>query len=358
MLDTLVKLSHDTDFVMVQHKGQGLPDYPGINKIMVPTRVPYLEFLWVQLQLPTLLKRHNIAVCHSLKHVGPLQTSVPTVLHVREVGHFFPEGQEAFKLSLPNRLYWTHVLPLAMKRATHVIGVSGHCKDVIVEKFGIPERRVSVVYQGIDPKFRVVQDKEKIADCRRRYGLPLEYILAVGNLYPHKNYDTVVKMLAKLRQHSTSPVKLVIVGDESYAGPELHKLIADCDLDRDIVFTGYVEHDDLIFIYNAASLLLFPPIVASFPNPCLEAMACGIPVVASDRGAVAEVTGGAALLLNDPKSVDQMLGAVSRVLDSQGLRAELRERGFLRVGEFSWEASARRLLGLYEELATEEPFQD
>ena len=100
LIDHLLGAETKYEFIILQHKGQPLPDYPGIMKIFVPTRFAPLEFLWVQIFLPILLRRYKVDVCHSLKHVGPLFTSVPTIIHVREVGHFFQEGQKAFQLNL------------------------------------------------------------------------------------------------------------------------------------------------------------------------------------------------------------------------------------------------------------------
>lgn len=348
MIDHLVKLNTKHEFVILQHQGQPIPDYSGIKKIMVPSRNRLVEFSWVQTKLPRLLKQNTIDLCHSLKHVGPLYTSIPTILHLREVGHFFPEGQKAFKLNLPNKIYWNHILVWGLKRATHIIGVSYDCKKVITQKFGIPEDKVSVVYQGLDSKFKVIPDSEIIAKRLCHYNLPKKYILCVGNLYPHKNYETVVKMFAKLLDCHKEPVKLVFVGDASYAGHEFFELIQRLGIEKHITFTKYLEHDDLVYVYNGASLFLFPPIVASFPNPCLEAMACGIPVVASNRGAVAEVTGGAALLFENPRDEKEMLAAVRRALEEPKLRREMQQKGFQRVQGFSWEASATKVLSIYE----------
>ena len=149
----------------------------------------------------------------------------------------------------------------------------------------------------------------------------------------------------------TTP-KLAFVGDRSYAKPEFFDLIKRLELEDEVVFTDFVDHDDLVYVYNGAALLLFPPIVASFPNPTLEAMACGVPVVAVNRGAVPEVTAGAALLVNDPKNVVEMLDAVCRVLDDRQLRESLREKGFRRAENFSWEASVAKAFDVYRSIGT------
>jgi glycosyltransferase involved in cell wall biosynthesis len=350
LLDGLIKLNTRYEFLILQHHGQSLPDYRGIRKIKVPSQKPLFEFLWVQLCLPVLLKLYNIDICHSLKHVGPLFTSVPTALHLHAVGHFFPEGQEAFKLSLHNRIYWNHILVWGLKRASHIFGVSRECKTVITQKFGIPEHKVSVIYNGFNQKFKVIQDSTAISEYRRSKNLPEKYILCVGNLYPHKNYETVVRMFKKLVALNEESPKLVIVGDTSFAKSEFHALIRQLGIESHIVFMNYVDQEELVYIYNGALLFLFPPIVESFGIPLLESMACGIPVVASDRGAIAEVAGGAALLLENPRDEEEMLAAVRRVTDAPKLRKEMQQKGFQRVKDFSWDASAAKVLQLYESI--------
>jgi len=115
-----------------------------------------------------------------------------------------------------------------------------------------------------------------------------------------------------------------------------------------------VDHDDLVYIYNGAALLLYPPLLGSFGNPPLEAMACGVPVVVSDRGALPEVTDGAALVLKEPKNVEKMLEAVQQILDDEQLWQTLRQKGLERVKDFSWEASASRILELYRRIGSGE----
>lgn len=351
MIDNLVKLNKEHELVIIQHKGQPLPDYPGIKKILVPLKNPFFEFFWVQLIVPGLLKRNEVDVCHSLKHVGPLFTSVPTILHLRETMHFLPEGRAAVRTDLPNKIYWNYILVLGLKRATHIVGVSDECRKVITKKLGIPESKVSTVYQGLNSDFNVNINYEGINECRKRYNLPERYILCVGNFYHHKNYNTVIKMFRKLRDYKKDNTKLVMVGDTSYASSSFFNLIKSFGLKSDITFTDFVKHNDLVNIYQGASLFLFPPRVASFPNPCLEAMACGIPVVASNLGSISEVTGGAALLFNNLRDENEMLEAVWSALYDRKLREELRKKGLQRVKEFSWSASASKLLQLYETVA-------
>lgn len=351
LLDYMLQHNTNHEFVILQHQGQPLPDYPGVVKITVPARNPLLEFLWVQVYLPRILQQYKIDMCHSLKHVGPLFTSVPTILHVREVGHFLPEGQEAFRFNLASKLYWNHILVWGVKRATHVVAISEECKDGLIAKCGVSDRKITVNYHGVDKKFRPIDDAAAIAARRRRYSLPEQYILCVSSPYPHKNYDTVIKMFAKLREQKLDTPKLVIVGNLRYARPDFFELIDQLGVKEDIIFPGYIEHDDLVYVYNGAKLLLYAPMLGSFGNPPVEAMASGTPVIVSDRGALSEVTGGAAIVLQHPRDVDAMLHAVQHILADDQFRQTMRSKGLQRAQLFTWEASATGMLATYDMIA-------
>lgn len=354
LLDHLLRLNIEYEFVILQHQRQPLPNYPGIKKITVPSRNRLLEFLYVQYYFPKLLQRYHIDIYHSFKHVGPLFTSVPTIVTLHSIRPF-SERQEGYvsEFDLVNKIYWKYIHRCGLKQATHIISISHDCKKVITERLGIPEYKISVIYHGLDKKFRVIQDPEAIAERRRRYSLPEKYILCVGNFYPYKNSDTVVKMFLKLREQNKEAPKLVMVGDTTHAGSQFFKLINELTLGNDIIFTNYVEQDDMVYIYNGATLLVFPPSEAGFGLPLLEAMACGVPIVASDRGAIAEITGGAALLLKNPRDEGEMLNAVCRVLEDHQLRQTLQQKGYQRAQEFSWETSALKVLDLYKTIGRE-----
>lgn len=348
ILDALIKLNMTHKFVILQNSNQALPDYPGIRKVIVPFKNNLLAFLWVQFYLPILLTKLNIDVYHSLKHFGPLFSAIPRIEYVHEVGHFFPEGLKAFKLNLFNRIYLYHLQIWSLKRATHIIGVSQQCKDVITQKFGIPDKRMSVIYCGLDKKFRPISDQSAVLKCCEKYGIFQDYILCVGNICAQENYDNVIKMYSRLRDGNKEIPKLVMVGATGNAETDFLKAITQLKLAEHVILTGFVEHDDLVYLYNGASLLLFPPTVAAFGIPPIEAMACGTPVVASNIGAIPEISGGSTFLFNDPKNVDAMLEAVKYVLHSDEIRQNLRQKGLQRAKTFSWEFSASQIFQLYE----------
>ena len=349
LIDELLRGDSRHQYLILQHENQSLPEYHGVKKILVPTRKRWAEFLWVQFVLPWVLKRERIDLYHSLKHFGPLFTSVPVVLPVRAVSQFLEGMQE---LSVVDRFYWRHVGRLAWGRATHIIAVSGVCRDVLVGQVGITESKIQIVHHGVHEKFRPVPSTDMPTGFLRKIGLDRPFFLCVGNPYPHKKYDTAVEALWRLRKTlpETRDYKLAIVGDPMYVTPSLRRLITNLEMEKDIVFTGFIPHDDLVYLYNAAELLFFCSLYEAFPNPIVEAMACGLPVIAADRGAVPEIAGGGAMLVKDVEDPAEFARAAQTILESPEHRDALVSAALDRAKDFRWDRTAQTVLQIYDRL--------
>ena len=350
LLDELLRVDTHHQYFILQLKNQRLSDYRGVKKIFVPALSRWAEFLWIQVVLPWVIKRQRIDLYHSLKHFGPLFAPVPVILPVRAVSQFLEGMQE---LSATDTFYWRHVGRLAWKRATHIVAVSGVCRDVLVSQVGISEKKIQVIHHGVHSKFRPLSRGDIPQRFLQRFGLDGRFLLCVGNPYPHKNYDTAVRVLWRLRQilPETHRYKLAIVGDPMYVTPSLRKLIKDLELEKDIVFTDFVSHDDLVYLYNAAELLLFCSLYEAFPNPIVESMACGLPVIAANRGAVAEVAGRGAQLVENAEDHDAFADAAKTIIESATHRDALVSAGLDRAKAFQWDRTAHAVLQIYDRLS-------
>jgi glycosyltransferase involved in cell wall biosynthesis len=221
----------------------------------------------------------------------------------------------------------------AARDARAVITISEHARTQIVERLGIAADRVHVIGLGVDHG-RFAPEGERDAE------LPERYVLYPANLWPHKNHGRLLEAFSRV---CDPELHLVLTG-QSY-GRE-RSVAAD---DR-VHFLGHVPGERLPAIYRGASALVYPSLFEGFGVPLLEAMACGVPVAASHRGALAEVAGDAALLF-DPTDTDAISDAIRRVTDDEDLRARLRAAGFRRAATFTWERAARAHLDVYEEAA-------
>jgi glycosyltransferase involved in cell wall biosynthesis len=266
----------------------------------------------------------------------------------------------------PNKklmLFWKLKQYLAVRQAHLILAVSQYSKEEITKFCGVPESHVSVVSEAANSTFRVLPPDAQMAPVLRRYGLnpSKRFLLYVGGISPHKNLKTLVEAYFELMKNPLfSDVKLVLVGDyktDSFHSdyPALQQLVNDLQLDRKVIFTGYIEDSDLAYLYNAASLLVFPSLQEGFGLPALEAMACGTPVAASNAGSLPEILGDAGCLF-DPLSQEEMLGVIRRVLSAYDLRREMSFKGLERARQFSWNKSAEDLLTIFDNLVNGSPW--
>lgn len=250
-----------------------------------------------------------------------------------------------FPTKLNHRLWQLKTL-LARMQTTRAMTISQSSARDIHNILGIPNSKIDVVTEAADPAFTVIDDPSVPAAARERYGIPLgaEILISVGGMNAHKNILGMLKALPLVIQQ-VPQVHLVIVGDTSGKGfwdnvPELKKFVADHPTLADHVhFTGYIDDRELVLLLNGAAALVFPSLWEGFGLPAVEAMSCGVPVLASNRGSLPEVIGNAGLLF-DPEDTLDIARCVLRFFDEQGLRARLTKAAIPRARMFTWERAA------------------
>lgn len=242
------------------------------------------------------------------------------------------------------------MMPLYLRKAAKTIVVSDRSKDDIVKFTGVNGSKIIVVHLAAEDIFSQPIDPVFIERIKAKYGLPSQFILHVGVIYPGKNIERVIQVFAKLTEKF--PHKLILVGGFRWKYDRVFNLIKELNLKDKIIMIKWVSHSELRVFYNRADLLIFPSFYESFPAPPLEAMACGCPVVTSYTGGTPEVVGDAALMV-DPTSVDEIYKATVEVLEGGGTRAKLIREGLARFKKFSWEKSARKTLSVFKEIVEE-----
>ena len=305
------------------------------------------RYLWEQTGLPLDLRRRRVALLHSPHHTTPFISPCPRIVTIHDVTFFLiPE-----RYPLTRRLFFQAATYVSAKRAHAIIVPSESAATDLRTVLHPPAPRVHITYEGVDPSFRPLDRKESARQARERYGLPAGYLLSLGTLEPGKNRSTLVRALRQLVDGGRD-VNLAIVGQKGWGdGRELDDVRA-LGLQERVHFTGYVPHVDLPLLYNAASAFVFPSLHEGFGLPALEALACGTPVVTSDRSALPEVAGGAALLV-DPEDAAAIATAVARILDEPHLAARLRQAGIERAAAFTWGACAEATLNVYRHVLGE-----
>jgi glycosyltransferase involved in cell wall biosynthesis len=220
-------------------------------------------------------------------------------------------------------------------------------REDIVRHLGVPQERVHVIYPGLRSIFHLCHESAAFESVRRRYGLPERFVLFVGTLEPRKNLRRVLSAFRMLRAHRGFQPALVIVGRRGWLYRSIFSELSRGGLAQHVHVTGYVHDRDLVTLYNMARLLVFPSLYEGFGFPCIEAMACGCPVVTSSRGALQEVSGDFAVHC-DPEDVTAIADAIWQVDGDEALRQHLITNGLQKAMSFSWDRYAENFLGILE----------
>jgi len=297
-----------------------------------------------QFRVPLHLRGEGIDLFHAPHYVLPALVGCKSVVTIHDCIHLrFPQY-------LPNKLgyaYARSALWIATHRSNRILTVSEASKRDILKYFRVPPGKIDVIYNAIDERFNEPPTDEEIARVRERYQLNDPFVLYAGNIKPHKNLERLIEAFHMLRKGPLEHVKLLIIGDEISKYATLRRAVHKYKLHKHVRFFGFVPDKTLAALYRLASVFVFPSLYEGFGLPPLEAMASGTPVVTSNVSSLPEVVGDAALLI-DPYQPEAIADAMRRVLLEPALRDELRRRGLLRVQEFSWERSIRRVREIYE----------
>jgi glycosyltransferase involved in cell wall biosynthesis len=302
---------------------------PETNPAIAYRPLPGTRLIGRHLQWPARVRALKPDAFFGPAGVLPLgDVGCPTAITVHDLAIY--RNRDWFPVRQPLSTGW--IVPRSLKRADVVIAVSQNTAGDVQALFDVPASRIAVVPEGVSPAFRPL-DAEDLAEARARLRLPERFILFVSTIEPRKNLGTLLEAWAMMRDRPD----LVVVGGWGWRfeplraqmqrlGPGLHHIEG-------------LDPSDLPAVYNLALMLAHPAWYEGFGLPPLEAMACGTPVVVSDRSSLPEVVGEAGLVVpaDDAEAWSRALEAVA---GDAALAADLRRRGIVRAAEFSWGRSA------------------
>ncbi len=307
----------------------------------------WLYRIWYRLRLPVPVQLFtgHIDLFYSPDFVlPPVRNDIPTVLTVHDLS--FVHYPETFTPSL--RKYLNQVVPKSVRSATHVLADSQTTKEDISNIWQIDEKKITVLYSGVDRSFRPPSDNENLVNVRNKYDLGDEpYIFSVSTIQPRKNYQMLIRAFKDVA--NDFPHRLIIAGGKGWLYDETLAEVNAQGLDDRVRFVGFVDDEDLPALYSDATLFVFPSLYEGFGLPVLEAMACGVPVVVSNASCLPEVAGEAALLL-PPQDQQAWTTAIRDLLDDPSRRAQMVASGFLRARQYKWNRAAEKLSGLLQQL--------
>jgi glycosyltransferase involved in cell wall biosynthesis len=290
-----------------------------------------------------LLSGRRIDFFHFLYNAPSLWMPCPFVVTVHDVSFRHVPNM----ISIKDRWSLNLQFHLRLRKANKIITVSQNSKDDIIKYYGIPENKIVVIYEGVDSSFRVISDGEEKRAIAIKYNLPDKFILYVGTYLPHKNIDTLLRAYNRLRSHNRISHALVLAGKKGRNFSLINSLINELGLNNDVRTIGYVPPEDLPYIYNLSSAFVFPSFYEGFGLPLLEAMACGIPVVASRASCLPEIGGDAAIYFS-PKDSLELAEVLKKVIEDKAIRHNAITKGLRRIDNFSWRRMAEKTLEVYE----------
>jgi glycosyltransferase involved in cell wall biosynthesis len=219
-----------------------------------------------------------------------------------------------------------------------------------VRHLQINPQRIAVIPWGCDERFQPGGDPEHFAAVQQRYRLPAQYLLFVGTLEPRKNLTTLLHAYAMLRaEWPGEDLKLVVAGRTGWLYTDIFDTVKRLALDEEVIFTGFVDDEDLPDLYRGAQLFVFPSLYEGFGLPILEAMASGVPVITSATASMPEVAGDAAILV-DPHDSEAIAEGMAQVLAEDRLRQAMIQKGLARARRFTWDTVAQNTLEVYAAL--------
>ena len=315
------------------------PDFllPNVNLVCMPHANPIKRLC---VQLPTFQKKLNLDLLHT-QYISPMPSFCKTVITLHDI--LFESHPQYFSplFNFRSKL----LMRASAARAAHIFTVSEYSKNEISSKFKVNVQDITVIHNGVD-RNRFYPGSEGAQAVRDRTLEPGGYILTVGRLEPRKNHVNLIKAFAGLADAS---IPLVIIGQRHFGYQHIDDLIRETGLSDRIFVLDDVKDKDLPSFYRHARLFVYPTWAEGFGMPVLEAMASGIPVIASNTTALPEVVGDAGVL-TDPEDVQGLRNAMDHLLSSPDVTRRYIENALVRAQCFDWDLSAQKVKQIYKEI--------
>lgn len=323
------------------------PKNPNFKKVLADYRwYTFVE----QLKFPWLLRKYKLDLVHFTHFNVPFFYFGKFVVTIHDlILLHFPTIRSStlspFKYKLKFRAYKI-IISSAIHRSSRIVAVSRFTKWDILENYPrIPREKIIVTYEACDDY--CLFNPKKTDEILARYGIIKPYLLYVGNAYPHKNPERLIRAVKKLA-NDPSGLKLVFVGTEDYFYRRLKQQVVEKKI-TNVIFAGFVPDYDLDSVFRGALAYIRPSLYEGFELPPLEAMARGVPVLCSDHPCAVEILDDSASYFKREDTED-MVRAIKQIAEDEDLRQALREKGYRQVEKYSWKKMAQETLELYTKI--------
>jgi len=290
------------------------------------------------------LAPQRLDLLHSTDYIPPYKLGFRSVISVHDLTFLrYPET-----MTPDSRRYYAGQIEASVRTADHILASSASTRIELLDLLRVPEDKVTAVHLGVHSEFRQ-QPEETIQTVLERRGLPRGYLLFVGTIEPRKNINGLLQAYAILREHMPDIPPLVLVGRRGWLVDAIYQTRDDLGLANHTIWIEDAGDDIMTALYSGASVLCLPSFYEGFGFTPLEAMACGTPVVVSNRASLPEVVGDAGLLC-EPDNPESIANALERLLTDSTLAEEFRKRGLRQAATFTWEKTVRSTLAVYRQV--------
>jgi len=322
-----------------------MPSNFNIIRTSITAAQPIFNIIWHTFILPFHLLKNRIDVLHLPWHSAAFLIKIkPTVLTILDLTEYRLKHHYSFSRTLYRKI----MIPISSRLVDRIITISEYTKNEILRILGLTPQKVTVIPCAAGDQYKPKDKFESRNFLRDRYGITQPFILYVGQIqHPNKNLIRLLHAFRRLISDLGVQKKLVLVGKKHPSGDIVYQTVNRLRLNQDVIFTGYVQDEDLPYFYNGADLFIYPSLFEGFGIPPLEALSCGTPVISSCTSALPEVIGNAGILV-DPFNEDEIATSIYKVLSDERVQEKLRIKGIERAKTFSWEESAKKVLEIYE----------
>jgi glycosyltransferase involved in cell wall biosynthesis len=353
LLNELRRVGQDHQFVLfVLEEDVRLFDFldDSMQIVTVPekARPAVANILWHQTELPGLAKGLNLDVLHVPSYRRLLFNSpCPRVATIHDLAPFHLQG----KYDWARMLYGRYAVRILAQRQEQIIAVSRTTAADITKYFRVPESRIEVIYNGLSHERFHPRASEQDEAVLRDFKIAAPYFLYVARLeHPGKNHVRLIEAFNQFKAQTKSNHLLVLGGADWHGAEAIHQAAERSPFSKHIRRVGYIADQQLPALYRGATAMCYPSLFEGFGMPPVEAMACGCPVICSDRGSLAEIAAPAACVV-DPESILQITEALKRVAIDSTFTDSLRKSGLRHAAQFNWRLAADKTVAVYEKFA-------
>jgi glycosyltransferase involved in cell wall biosynthesis len=299
-----------------------------------PTRHPVLWYLWFERILPGILKKHGAEIYVGPDGFMPLRSEIPCHITIHDINFHHRPGD----LPRITRVYYQRYFKRFANRSQRIATVSVYSKNDISNSYGIDPDKIDVVYNGVNEIYSPLSPEEaERYRAMNTSGRP--YFIFVGAMHPRKNLAGLLQAYDRFREMTGLDYRLVIVGEKMFLTAAMDRVLREMKFREEIIFYGRLSPEELRKALGASAGMTFIPLFEGFGIPLLEAMRCGVPVLASNVTSLPEIAGDAAVYVN-PLDLEEIALGMKQLAEDEALRARLIKNGAVRSREFSWEKTS------------------